>query len=198
MSVQSWLNRIWYERRCAALVAGAAVLDLRRVRSIAPLSVRQAPAQIDPDVGAGDRGGEPERRRHRQDSVGVLVGRSPGGAWIQARSGHPRLRRLLAHARIIDASDDPTSSATSRYCWRAVPAAPVAVGRDRPAAAQLLVNAGCDVMVSDDGLQHYALARDCEIVVVDGERRFGNGSAVACGAAARAEGRGWRRQTPWS
>jgi tetraacyldisaccharide 4'-kinase len=37
------------------------------------------------------------------------------------------------------------------------------------------------VIVSDDGLQHYALARDCEIVVVDGERRFGNGWPLPAG-----------------
>ena len=59
--------------------------------------------------------------------------------------------------------------------------APVAVGSDRPAAAQLLVNAGCDVVVSDDGLQHYALVRDCEIVVIDGDRRFGNGWLLPAG-----------------
>jgi tetraacyldisaccharide 4'-kinase len=58
---------------------------------------------------------------------------------------------------------------------------PVAVGRDRPAAAQLLIAAGCDVILSDDGLQHYALRRDCEIVVIDGERRFGNGSLLPAG-----------------
>jgi tetraacyldisaccharide 4'-kinase len=58
---------------------------------------------------------------------------------------------------------------------------PVAIGRDRPAASQLLVSAGCDVIVSDDGLQHYALARDCEIVVIDGERHFGNGWLLPAG-----------------
>lgn len=51
---------------------------------------------------------------------------------------------------------------------------PVAVGRDRPAAARLLLAAGCNVVLADDGLQHYALARDVEIVVIDGVRRFGN------------------------
>jgi len=51
---------------------------------------------------------------------------------------------------------------------------PVAVGRDRPAAAQLLLDAGCDVLIADDGLQHYRLARDVEICVIDGVRRFGN------------------------
>ncbi|HTB88205.1 MAG TPA: tetraacyldisaccharide 4'-kinase [Steroidobacteraceae bacterium] len=58
---------------------------------------------------------------------------------------------------------------------------PVATGRNRPAAAQLLINAGCDVIVSDDGLQHYALQRDCEIIVIDGDRRFGNGRLLPAG-----------------
>ncbi|HEX8961872.1 MAG TPA: tetraacyldisaccharide 4'-kinase [Rhodocyclaceae bacterium] len=46
---------------------------------------------------------------------------------------------------------------------------PVFVGRDRVAAARALLAAypDCDVIVSDDGLQHYRLARDVEIAVVD-------------------------------
>jgi len=59
--------------------------------------------------------------------------------------------------------------------------APVAVGRDRPAAAALLVEAGCDVVIADDGLQHYRLARDVEICVIDGARRFGNGRLLPLG-----------------
>jgi len=58
---------------------------------------------------------------------------------------------------------------------------PVAVGRDRPAAARLLLDAGCDVIVADDGLQHYRLARDVEICVIDGVRRFGNGRLLPLG-----------------
>jgi tetraacyldisaccharide 4'-kinase len=58
---------------------------------------------------------------------------------------------------------------------------PVAVGRDRPAAARLLLDAGCDVLIADDGLQHYRLARDVEICVIDGVRRFGNGHLLPAG-----------------
>ncbi|TAM57872.1 MAG: tetraacyldisaccharide 4'-kinase [Rhodanobacter sp.] len=58
---------------------------------------------------------------------------------------------------------------------------PVAVGRDRPAAARLLVADGCDVLIADDGLQHYALAHDVEICVIDGVRRFGNGRLLPAG-----------------
>lgn len=60
--------------------------------------------------------------------------------------------------------------------------APLAVCRDRAAAAQLLIaEHGCDVIVADDGLQHYALQRDIEIAVIDGERRFGNGYCLPAG-----------------
>lgn len=61
-------------------------------------------------------------------------------------------------------------------------ACPVVVGADRPAAAEyLLSHNDCDVIVSDDGLQHYALQRDIEIVVIDGDRRFGNGYCLPVG-----------------
>jgi tetraacyldisaccharide 4'-kinase len=52
-----------------------------------------------------------------------------------------------------------------------------------------LVSAGCNVIVSDDGLQHYALARDCEVVVIDGDRRFGNGWLLPAGPLREAPGR---------
>jgi tetraacyldisaccharide 4'-kinase len=60
-------------------------------------------------------------------------------------------------------------------------AVPVRVDRDRAAAARALVEAGCDIVVCDDGLQHYRLARDIEIEVVDGGRRYGNGRMLPAG-----------------
>ena len=58
---------------------------------------------------------------------------------------------------------------------------PVAVGRDRPAGARLLIAAGCDVVIADDGLQHYRLARDVEVCVIDAVRGFGNGRLLPAG-----------------
>ena len=60
---------------------------------------------------------------------------------------------------------------------------PVYISPDRPAAARALLDAHpeVNVLVSDDGLQHYALARDVELAVVDGERRFGNGLLLPAG-----------------
>ncbi|MGL5422090.1 MAG: tetraacyldisaccharide 4'-kinase [Serratia fonticola] len=54
--------------------------------------------------------------------------------------------------------------------------APVAISPKRAEAVQALLNQGkLDLIITDDGLQHYALQRDFELVVIDGVRRFGNG-----------------------
>lgn len=59
---------------------------------------------------------------------------------------------------------------------------PVFISPKRPEAAQaLLQQTECNVIVSDDGLQHYALKRDVEIAVVDGKRLFGNGFCLPSG-----------------
>jgi tetraacyldisaccharide 4'-kinase len=68
-----------------------------------------------------------------------------------------------------DVGDEPLLMAQRELC-------PVWIGNDRPAVAQRMLEAHseCDVIVCDDGLQHYRLKRDLELVVVDGNRRYGN------------------------
>jgi tetraacyldisaccharide 4'-kinase len=67
---------------------------------------------------------------------------------------------------------------------------PMAVGPDRVAAARaLLEHSHCDIILSDDGLQHYALQRDIEIAVIDGVRRFGNGLCLPAGPLREPVGR---------
>lgn len=58
---------------------------------------------------------------------------------------------------------------------------PVVADPDRARGAQRLVESGCNVIVSDDGLQHHRLQRDLEIAVVDGVRRLGNGRCLPAG-----------------
>jgi tetraacyldisaccharide 4'-kinase len=76
----------------------------------------------------------------------------------------------------IVVGDEPVLMAQRTLC-------PVWIGRDRPAAALALLQAHpeCDVIISDDGLQHYRLQRDVEIAVIDGLRRFGNGCLLPAG-----------------
>ncbi len=59
---------------------------------------------------------------------------------------------------------------------------PMAVGPDRVASSQALLKyTACNIIISDDGMQHYALGRDIEIAVIDGVRRFGNGQCLPAG-----------------
>ncbi|MDK9775448.1 MULTISPECIES: tetraacyldisaccharide 4'-kinase [unclassified Vibrio] len=59
--------------------------------------------------------------------------------------------------------------------------APVAVDPVRANAVKALLETGVDIIITDDGLQHYALDRDIELVIVDGNRRFGNESLIPLG-----------------
>jgi tetraacyldisaccharide 4'-kinase len=93
-------------------------------------------------------------------------GRRPG---VVSRGHGGRRREPL----LLGEQPDP-AEVGDEPCLIRAHGVPVAIGRDRPAAARLLLDAGCDVVIADDGLQHYRLARDIEICVIDGERRFGN------------------------
>jgi len=90
---------------------------------------------------------------------------------------------LAAHwPQSVDAESDPRLVGDepvliAQYCD-----CPMAVGPERVAAARLLLQAHeCNIIISDDGLQHYRLARDVEIAVLDGERRLGNGFCLPAG-----------------
>lgn len=82
------------------------------------------------------------------------------------------------------AGDEPVLVAR-RGSW------PVWVGRNRVAVAQAALRAHpeCNVILSDDGLQHYALRRDIELTVVDAERGFGNGLRLPAGPLREGKGR---------
>jgi tetraacyldisaccharide 4'-kinase len=82
---------------------------------------------------------------------------------------------VTARSSASQVGDEPLLIALRTAC-------PVAVGRRRPAAAKLLLkNHDCDIILSDDGLQHYAMQRDLEIAVVDTSRLHGNGHCLPAG-----------------
>ena len=83
--------------------------------------------------------------------------------------------------RWVDAASDAALSGDEPLLIAHSTGAQVRVDRDRLAAAKSLRTAGCDVIVCDDGLQHYRLKRDIEIEVVDARRRYGNGRLLPAG-----------------
>ena len=98
-----------------------------------------------------------------------IVSRGYGGA-----AGREPL--LVTPAHSADAvGDEPCLLARTTGC-------PVVVCPDRRAAVLwLLAHSDCDLVLSDDGLQHYRLHRDFEIAVVDGTRGLGNGRCLPAG-----------------
>jgi tetraacyldisaccharide 4'-kinase len=85
-------------------------------------------------------------------------------------------------ARAVASGDDPRIVGDEPLLFAAL-GFPVWIGRDRVAAARGLLAAhpDCNVLLADDGLQHYALARTMEIAVIDAARGFGNGLMLPAG-----------------
>ena len=188
-SVQSWLESIWYQGAPPPwwLRALSALYGLvYRVRRIAYAKQwRRSISLACPVLVVGNL------------TVGG-TGKTPLVGWLAVQLTERGFRPGVVtrgyggssrQARLIQGSDDPKRAGDEAILLARKSRVPVAVGRDRPAAAQLLINAGCNIIVSDDGLQHYALARDCEIVVIDGERQFGNGRLLPAGPLREAPNR---------
>ena len=181
MSAQSWLNNIWYGDTPPAwwlkplsAVYGSVARARRFTYARGLARSRQLPCPVIV-VGNLTAGG---------------TGKTPLVCWLAAQLTERRFRPGVVTrgyggsaraARLVQPSDGPDLIGDEGILLARRSRVPIAVGRDRPAAAQLLVGAGCNVILSDDGLQHYALARDCEIIVIDGDRRFGNGRLLPAG-----------------
>lgn len=92
--------------------------------------------------------------------------------------------------------DSETPVAGDEAVWLArTTGVPVAAGRNRVEAVRGLLREGpLDIVLSDDGLQHYRLARDAEIVALDARRGFGNGALLPAGPLREP----WRRITDTS
>ncbi len=120
------------------------------------------------------------------------TGKTPLVAWIARHLAGEGLRPGIVCRGYAGAADrwpqqvrgdsDPLMVGDEAVLLARRGACPVAAGPDRVAAAQALrEHAGCDVIISDDGLQHLRLARAVEVAVVDGERRHGNGRCLPAG-----------------
>ena len=92
----------------------------------------------------------------------------------------------------VEANTDPALGGDEPVLIARRTGAKVRADRDRVAAARALIEAGCDIVVCDDGLQHRRLHRDVEIEVIDGRRRYGNGLLLPAGPLREPAERGER------
>jgi tetraacyldisaccharide 4'-kinase len=179
--VERWLTRVWYERARggAALVplswAFAVLVKLRRRAYVAGFlraTRLEAPVVVVGNLTVGGTGKTPlvvsiaQALTARGRRVGI-VSRGYGGS--------------AAEPMLVDEAAPPELVGDEPWLLQRRTGLPVAIGRDRVAAARLLLARGVDVIVSDDGLQHYALARDVEIAVIDAARGLGNARLLPAG-----------------
>ena len=111
----------------------------------------------------------------------ALVERLRQAGWTPGVASRGYGRNDAGRARWVEAGGDPALAGDEPLLIATRTGARVRVDRDRLAAARALADAGCDVVVCDDGLQHYALARDIEIELQDARRRYGNGLLLPAG-----------------
>jgi len=92
--------------------------------------------------------------------------------------------------RVVQTDSDPQQVGDEALLLARHSGVPVAAGRDRVAAAELLLRSGTvDMILADDGLQHYRLPRCHEIVLLDGSRGLGNGWLLPAGPLRETEAR---------
>lgn len=178
---QGWLQQVWYGGRGggswlrplswlyalgAALHRAPYALGLRLPRRVG------VPVVVVGNLTVGGTGKSPlvAALARALAAQGVAVGILARGYGSSA-----------AAPRRVRSDDDPRECGDEPVMLARATGLPVVAARDRVAGAALLRDAGVRLVLCDDGLQHHALARDLEIVVIDAARGLGNGRRLPAG-----------------
>ena len=188
-AIANWLEGVWYGGRAgsALLVPLAAlfglIVRLRRLayrRGWRPVWRARVPVVVIGNLSVGGTGKSPlvaalaGHLRSRGYRPGILT-RGHGSA-VRVPT---RVERGADAARV---GDEPAMLA-------AATGVEIVVSPDRVAGVRMLEALGVEIILCDDGLQHYALARDLEIAVIDGSRGLGNGRLLPAGPLRERESR---------
>ncbi|MEO0616851.1 MAG: tetraacyldisaccharide 4'-kinase [Pseudomonadota bacterium] len=179
---EGWLQRVWYDRAPGGfllwplewLFRGLAALRRAAFRAgLADTRWVSAPVIIVGNISVGGSGKTPlvgwlGRAAREAGWRPAIVSRGYGGT-------EPREPLVVGEGTSAAVSgDEPLMLARDTGL-------PVFVSRDRYAAAAQAVAGGADLVIADDGLQHYGLGRDAEVIVVDATRGHGNGHCLPAG-----------------
>lgn len=171
----NWLHRVWYEGaasyRLLLPLTGIywlLVVVRRFLYEFGILGTRRAvaPVIVVGNITAGGTGKTPvtlwlaQELRERGFAPGI-VSRGYGGS-------------KSSSSMRVDPASDPAVVGDEPVLLAKRSGCPVVVDADRFRAAEMLVADGANVIIADDGLQHYRLARTYEICVIDGARGLGN------------------------
>jgi tetraacyldisaccharide 4'-kinase len=182
MSVEAWLQQIWYGGAPAPWwLRALSPLFGFIVRSRHWLYARgwcravrvAAPVIVVGNISVGGTGKTPLViwLAGRLGGLGMSVAVVTRGYGRRGRRG---IVRLSASSSAEEVGDEALLIGRRAHC-------PVYVGSDRVRAAQAAIAAGAAVVIADDGLQHLRLARDAEVALIDAQRGFGNGALLPAG-----------------
>jgi tetraacyldisaccharide 4'-kinase len=178
----SFLERAWHKRaRWLILLWPVSVLfqALTTIRRAAQQSKKRPADQTAPlivigNISLGGTGKTPllialSQELQKQGFKPGIVSRGYGG-------------RAPGYPLAVNSDSDVSQSGDEAFLIAEKTGCPVYVDPDRSAALHaLLFREDVNVVLSDDGLQHYKLYRDLEIVVVDGQRLLSNGFCIPAG-----------------
>lgn len=182
MHLRQWAERVWYGDSWLAVLlqplawlfaAGAALRRLAYRRGWFAAPALPVPVVVVGNITVGGSGKTPvviwlaealRRRGYRP----AIVSRGYGG-------------RVSSVPRMVKGGDAAADVGDEPLVLREATGLPVCVCAHRVSAVRKVAALGATVAIADDGLQHYALRRAFEFVVVDGRRRFGNGRRLPAG-----------------
>ncbi|MDA8693997.1 MAG: tetraacyldisaccharide 4'-kinase [Pseudomonadales bacterium] len=188
-TIETFISRIWYGQGVASRAAALLLSPLSIIyRSIADENKRKALANRVDDlpiktivignITAGGTGKTPlliavaKQLASKGWSPGI-ISRGHGGLYLK---GEALATRVQLDSDPFWVGDEPVLIA------QALQTMPVVVCPRRiEAVALLLKDTDCNIILSDDGLQHYALPRDIEVVLIDAARGFGNQKLLPAG-----------------
>ena len=179
---QNWVERVWYGDSLVYWLLlpltglFAVIAALRRLlyrRGILRVTRVDVPVVVVGNIAAGGTGKTPVtlwlvRELQRRGQLPGIISRGYRG------NVGPAPLQATEDSDVGTVGDEAVMLARQCEC-------PVVVHPDRVAAAKMAIDLGANILVSDDGLQHYRLHRDVEIAVIDGSRGFGNGSLLPAG-----------------
>lgn len=181
-----WLARVWYRQTrwrflwyllalpLAVLVYAYTLFKRRQFLKNPPPSL-PVPVVVVGNITVGGTGKTPFLvwLAKTLQNQGFKVG-------IVARGHGAKLGKHTPH--LVLKSDDAAAVGDEALLLFEATGLPVAIARARQSACALLVQHFClDVILSDDGMQHYAMTRQCEIALIDASRALGNGFLLPAG-----------------
>jgi tetraacyldisaccharide 4'-kinase len=181
--MKAWLGRLWYQRPSSPLwlrpLSGLfrCVIAIRRAlfeRGLLQRHQVALPVIVVGNITVGGSGKTPMVlglvQLLQQEGLRVaVISRGYGGTY------DTMVHQVTEQCSVACVGDEPKMLHSKT-------GVPVILARKRfLAASYVQVHDLADVIVADDGLQHYALQRDIEIVMIDGTRQFGNGALLPAG-----------------